>query len=135
MPLVNIDLAAVAFLMEIPSIVIDNTQEFEIDNYLNLHHKATGLYLMFHKTSFPDISFYLAQKYTQLPDQKYYQIYLSKRVGAMTVLDQNTYKSVDNRASFLSSVNQLVPETYDKVYELFNNFRKFQAFEAPEGLN
>ena len=106
------------------------TQSFEVDNYLNLYHKDSGLYLMFHKTSFPNICFYLAQEYTQLPDKTYYQIFLSKRLERLDLeMTKAKYRSIDNREKMLIDINQLVPETYHRVYQLFNNFRRFQSFE------
>lgn len=113
------------------------TKVFEVDNYLNLYHKETGLYLMFHKTSFPDICFYLAREYTQLPEMnnksqpEYYTIYLSKRLNNINVIfDKNNYHSEDNRIKFLESLNELVPDTYHRIYKLYNNFRKMQTFEV-----
>lgn len=113
----------------------EKTEQFEVDNYLNLYHKSTGLYLMFHKTSFPEVCFYLAREYTQLPGKDYYQIYLSKRLEKITVqLHQIHYHSKDNRDKLLESINQLVPDTYHRTYQLYNNFRKMQTFEANDEL-
>lgn len=107
------------------------TIKFEIDNYLNIFHPQTGLYLMFHKTSFPDVCFYLAREYTQLPDKDYYKIYLSKRLSVINfTFNQSTYQSLDNRDKFLNDINELVPQNYDRIYQLYNNFRKFQSFEV-----
>jgi hypothetical protein len=106
---------------------------FEVDNYLNIYHKDTGLYLMLHKTTFPDICFYLAREYTQLPDKDYYQIFLSKRIDKLNFqLNQSHYNSKDQRGTLLKNINQLVPETYERVFNLFNKFRKFQSFEQTE---
>lgn len=110
--------------------IITQSQQFEVDNYLNLYHVQSGLYLMFHKTPFPDVCFYFAKEYTQLPTKDYYKIYLSKRLNVINFrFDKATYKSLDNRTQFLNNINELVPEDYNKVYELYNNFRKFQSFE------
>lgn len=117
---------------EVREIVINTqqTKTFEVDNYLNLYHKESGLYLMFHKTSFPEICFYLAREYTQLPNKNnYYQIYLSKRLKNITVnFDKNHYHSKDNRETFLNSLNELIPDTYQRIFTLYNNFRKMQSF-------
>lgn len=111
----------------------NNYLQFEIDNYLNLFHKESGLYLMLHKTTFPDICFYLAREYTQLPGKDYYQIYLSKRIDKLNFqLSQPHYNSKDQRTTLLNTINQLVPETYERVFNLFNKFRKFQSFEQTE---
>ena len=80
------------------------TIKFEVDNYLNIYHPETGLYLMFHKTTFPDICFYLAQEYTQLVGKQYYQIYLSKRLDNIEFsLNQGYYHSKDQRTEFLQN--------------------------------
>ena len=112
----------------VPLVLIGDTTEFEVDNYLNLYHKLSGLYLMFNKTPFPDACFYFAREYTQLPLGKdYYQIFLSKRiVGDIKFrLTPQTYKLIDGRPTLLEELNKMVPDTYERIYELFNNFRKF----------
>lgn len=117
----------------------DKTLTFQVDNYLNLYHVESGLYLMFHKTSFPDICFYLAREYTQLPKvdmNGYYQIYLSKRLEKLDLnMTKDKYNSVDYRNTLLSDINQLVPETYQRIYTLYNNFRKFQSFNPNDTNN
>lgn len=100
--------------------------EFEVDNYLNLYHKQSGLYLMLHKTTFPDICFYFAKQYTQLKGKPYYKIYESKRVENIWFQLNGNYLSKDNRSNLISKINQLLPENYKHVYELYNNFRKMQ---------
>jgi len=111
--------------------IIKTTHAFQVDNYLNLYHKESGLYLLFNKTAFPELPFYFAKKFTQLRDEKdiYYKIFSSKRVQNMLfTLDSNSYRSVDSRPSFLTNINQLVPDDYATVYELFNTFRKFDGY-------
>jgi len=102
--------------------------DFEVDNYLNLFHKQTGLYLMFHKTSFPDISFYLAKQFTQIGDKPYYKIYESKRMETLTFAFRG-YQLKDNRPNMIQQINELVPENYKHVFELYNNFRKLQPIK------
>jgi hypothetical protein len=90
---------------------------------------------MLHKTSFPEICFYLAREYTQLPGKDYYQIYLSKRLENITVqFNQSHYHSKDNRRQFINSLNELIPDTYQRIYQLYNNFRKMQTFEVNDEL-
>ena len=92
----------------VPLVLIEDTTEFEVDNYLNLYHKLSGLYLMFNKTPFPDACFYFAREYTQLPLGKdYYQIFLSKRiVGDIKFrLIPQTYKLIDGRPTLLEELN------------------------------
>lgn len=107
--------------------------EFEVDNYLNLYHKPSGLYLMLHKTTFPDICFYFAKQYTQLKGKPYYKIYESKRVENIGFQLKGNYLSKDNRSNLISQINQLLPENYKHVYELYNNFRKMQPLNNLSG--
>lgn len=108
----------------------DATITFEIDNYLNLLHKPTGLYLMFNKIPFADSCFYFAREYNQLPDKEYYQIFLSKRVTDFDLqFTHQNYQSIDNRNKLLEDINNIVPDNYDRIYKLFDDFRKFQSFE------
>jgi hypothetical protein len=117
--------------------IIATTYEFEIDNYLNLYNKNTGLYLMFNKTAFPELPFYLAKKYTQIRDENdiYYKIFFSKQLGydltstTSKYLDSNHYyKLVDNRLEFFKAIENMIPSDYQKVYEFFNKFRKFDNY-------
>ena len=111
----------------------DGTITFEVDNYLNLFHKPTGLYLMFNKNPFLDASFYFAREYNQLPNQDYYQIFLSKRVTDLNLqFTTQNYESVDNRSKLLEEINNIVPDNYLRIYKLFDNFRKFSSFNKPE---
>ena len=111
----------------------NNIIQFEIDNYLNIYHKDTGLYLMLHKTTFPDICFYIVRECTQLPDTEYYQIYRSKRLQSQSFsLNQNQYKFKHQYETMLKNINELVPDTYERVFKLFDNFRKFQSFGQSE---
>jgi hypothetical protein len=92
----------------------EKSYEFEIDNYLNLYHKETGLYLMFNKTSFPLIGFHLKEK-----------PFIPKRLNKLNFrFDQSFYNSIDQRADFLSSINELIPDDYDLI--LKKNFEIFR---------
>ena len=111
----------------------DETITFEVDNYLNLFHKSSGLYLMFNKNPFLDASFYFAREYNQLPDQDYYQIFLSKRVIEFNLqFTQQNYQSVDNRSKLLEEINNIVPDNYQRIYKLFENFRKLSSYNKSE---
>jgi hypothetical protein len=108
---------------------------FEVDNYLNLFHKENGLYMMLHKTSFPNLAFYLAKQFTNHPDDgsNYYRIYLTKHLLNLPTgftFNQSYYHSFDKRYEFLNNLNELVPNTYDDVFQLFNRFRKFESFQV-----
>lgn len=103
--------------------------DFEVDNYLNIYHKQSGLYLMLHKTTFPNICFYFAKQYTKLKGKDYYKIYESKRMETLGFELNGNYLSKDQRSSLISSVNTLLPENYKQVFELYNNFRKLQPIK------
>ena len=95
---------------------------FDVDNYLNLLHKETGLYLMFNKTVFPKFPFYTMKSSKE--------VFTSKRVFSLTpqIMTQVYHKSKDSRPQFLESINKLIPEDVDKVYDFFNRFRNFKSF-------
>jgi hypothetical protein len=120
---------------EKPNTVINHTYPFQVDNYLNLYHKDSGLYLLFNKTAFPDLPFYFAKQFSQLRDEKdiYYKIFSSKRVNTLPCqLCSSVYRSVDKRPGFLTQINEFVPDDYSRVYELFNKFRKFDGYGQSE---
>ena len=109
----------------------DRTITFEVDNYLNLFHKPTGLYLMFNKTPFPLACFYFAREYNQLPNKEYYQIFLSKRVTDFDLqFTHQNYQSLDNRSKLIEEINTIVPDNYNRIFKLFDNFRNFQSFKS-----
>ena len=111
----------------------DGTITFEVDNYLNLFHKPTGLYLMFNKNPFLEACFYFAREFNQLPNQDYYQIFLSKRVTDLNLqFTHQNYQSVDNRSKLLEQINDIVPDNYQRIYKLFENFRKLSSFNKSE---
>lgn len=102
-----------------------NTIEFEVDNYLNLYHKSSGLYLMFNKTSFPLFPFY---------NKKY--IFQSKRLNNISFDFNDTfYKSVDRRNELLEKINELIPTDYHQVYDYFNRFRMFPQYKTTLDLS
>jgi len=126
--------------------------EFEVDNYLNLYHVETGLYLMFNKTVFSALPFCLSKMYLSSRDttfiensefnktftqqHPYYQIFTSKRLNTKDKtfkIEQSYYKSKDSRDLFLEQINQLVPYDYLYVYDLFNRFRQFDGFVSNVG--
>jgi hypothetical protein len=116
---------------------VGNSTCFQVDNYLNLFHKESGLYLLFNKTAFPNLPFYFAKHFSQLRDEKdiYYKIFSSKRVNSISFqLNNATYMSVDARPTFLKQVNELIPDDYPRVFELFNRFRKFDGYGENNGL-
>lgn len=101
------------------SFVCIKSYEFEIDNYLNLYHKETDLYLMFNKTSFPLIGFHFKVK-----------PFIPKRLNTLDFkFDKAFYNSVDQRPQFLSSINELIPVDYMNIIKnYFDRFRQFDGY-------
>ena len=99
------------------------SHDFEVDNYLNLFHKPTGLYLMFNKTSFPKFPFQMKKL------QK--EVYTSKRIEGFVksdILSTGLHRSKDRRDEFITAVNEPIPDDIKEVFDFFNRFRKFKSF-------
>ena len=106
---------------ERPLFMCTKTHEFIIDNYLNLYHTTSGLYIVFNKTSFPMIAFYLKK-----------EMYISKRLGKLditNILTESYQRLLDNRQEFLDNINQVIPENYQEIFDLFDRFRNFKSFK------
>ena len=103
------------------------THEFEIDNYLNLYHPSSGLYLLFNKTTFPAFPF-LARP----------NIFQSKRINANSIiykfkLDPKWYSSVDARPDILAAVPEIIPDDYYKVIDFYDRFRRMSSYKRGLG--
>ena len=102
------------------------TSTFQVDNYLNLYHSYSGLYLMFNKTSFPSIPFHFkTNKYNQVV------VYDSKKLENLNnpkLLDKSYHSSIDTRSTFLNDINSIIPYDIVKSYDFFNRFRQFKNF-------
>ena len=110
--------------------------EWEVDNYLNLYHQPSGLYLMFNKTVFPMLGFHLSKQFTPY-------IFTSKRleVGETViklgeVLVKSWLEKLDNQPYLLEHISQIIPDNYHQVFDTFNRFRKLDSFQsvAVEGI-
>ena len=106
-----------------PLLDTKQTHEFEIDNYLNLYHPSSGLYLLFNKTAFPAFPF-LARP----------QVFQSKRItGDETTMqfkfDLARYKSHDARPGILAAVPELIPDDYYKVIDFYDRFRQMTNYK------
>ena len=107
--------------------------EWEVDNYLNLYHKPSGLYLMFNKTVFPMMGFYLSKQFSPF-------VFTSKRREPSEYLKQvlNTawLQKVDNEEYLLQHIAEVTPDNYDTIFDTFNRFRRLDSFSsvAPEGI-
>ena len=95
------------------------TYTFEVDNYLNLFHVESGLYIMFNKTSFPIIPFVLNNG-----------VYYSKQMETIfaNIFNKTYQQSKDSQVEFIEKVNEVVPDDIEQVYDLFNRFRQFKSF-------
>lgn len=105
-----------------PLFMPDKSYTLEVDNYLNLYHKETGLYLMFNKTAFPMIPFYFKDKV----------IYSSKRIEQFKnekLFTKEYQKSRDSREEFLEDIKQIIPDNYNDIFTFFNRFRQFKSFK------
>jgi hypothetical protein len=102
------------------------TYTFQVDNYLNLYHIESGLYLMFNKTSFPLIPFHFkTNNYNKVV------VYDSKRLEQLTnskLFDKTYHSSIDNRFTFLNDINSIIPDDIITAYDFFNRFRQFKQF-------
>ena len=102
--------------------VSTTTHTFEIDNYLNLYHPPTKLYILFNKTAFPNIAFHFQKN-----------IYDSKRMKALPnneLLKDSYHKSLDNRDDFLKNITNIIPDDLYEKRDFFNRFRKFDSFSS-----
>ena len=98
------------------------THTFEIDNYLNLYHPPTKLYILFNKTAFPNIAFHFQKN-----------IYDSKRLAALPntmLLTESYHASLDKRGDFLNNITNIIPDDLYEKRDFFNRFRKFDSFSS-----
>lgn len=91
--------------------------EFEVDNYLNLYHPQSKLYLLFNRTAFPKFPF-LARP----------NIFKSKRISDRShnmkfKLDPEWYCNIDARPDILAAVPELIPDDYYKVIDFYLRFK------------
>uniref|UniRef100_A0A6C0ADH5 Uncharacterized protein n=1 Tax=viral metagenome TaxID=1070528 RepID=A0A6C0ADH5_9ZZZZ len=97
---------------------------FEVDNYMNLYHPESGLYLMFNKIPFPDIAFILRD-----------HTYLSKKTNYLNFeFNKSVYDSIDNRDKFLENINELIPPNYQEEIIIFKKLRDLMVF-SKENIN
>jgi chromosome segregation ATPase len=81
---------------------------------------------MFNKTSFPSIPFHFkTNKYNKVV------VYDSKRLEQLTnpkLFDKTYHSSIDNRSTFLSDINSIIPDDILTSYDFFNRFRQFKNY-------
>ena len=109
------------------------SQDFEVDNYLNLYHPRSGLYLLFNKTVFPGIAFHL---YNPLKECR--PFFKSKRVQDEVTYNLTTQAldpAVQNqRQVFLSAISSIVPEDYTSVFGFYDRLRRFKGVDDAKTL-
>lgn len=96
------------------------TAKFEVDNYLNLYHPETCLYIMFNRTKFPLSAFQMVERINKPYGKGVFQSHLASHDR----LNQALYTSLDRRPEFLSVIQQIVPPDYQSTLEVFNTFRE-----------
>lgn len=99
------------------------THEFEIDNYLNLYHPVSELYILFNKTSYPAFPF-LARP----------NIFQSKRITGDSdtmqfKFDKTKYNSRDTEPTIIASTPELIPDDYYKIVDFYDRFRRMNSYK------
>jgi hypothetical protein len=105
------------------------THTFEVDNYLNLYHPQSGLYLLFNKTSFPAFPFLARPNIFQSKRHHHDPADIANKPAMKFVFDNAKYTSMDSRAGVLAAVTELIPDDYYKVIDFYDRFRKMTAFK------
>lgn len=105
------------------------THEFEVDNYLNLYHPQSGLYLLFNKTAFPAFPFLARPNIFQSKRHHHDPSDATNKPPMKFVFDNTKYTSRDSRAQVLAAVTELIPDDYYKVIDFYDRFRKMTAFK------
>uniref|UniRef100_A0A6C0AD18 Uncharacterized protein n=1 Tax=viral metagenome TaxID=1070528 RepID=A0A6C0AD18_9ZZZZ len=96
--------------------------KFKIDNYMNLYHPESGLYLMFNKIPYPDIAFILRD-----------HTYLSKKTNYLNFeFNKSVYDSIDNRDNFFENINELIPPNYQEEIIIFKKLRDLFEYTKEE---
>lgn len=76
------------------------THTFEVDNYLNLYHPQSGLYLLFNKTSFPAFPFLARPNIFQSKRHHHDPADVANRPPMKFEFSNAKYTSMDSRAGF-----------------------------------
>ncbi len=105
------------------------THPFEVDNYLNLYHPGSGLYLLFNKTAFPAFPFLARPNIFQSKRHHHDPADATNKPPMKFVFDNTKYTSRDSRAQVLAAVTELIPDDYYKVIDFYDRFRKMTAFK------
>jgi hypothetical protein len=105
------------------------THEFEVDNYLNLFHPCSGLYLLFNKTAFPAFPFLARPNIFQSKRHHHDPSDATNKPPMKFEFNNTKYTSRDSRAQVLAAVTELIPDDYYKVIDFYDRFRKMTAFK------
>ena len=96
---------------------------FYVDNYLNLYHPESGLYLMFNKLPFPQYSFDLRFK-----DYGEHMVFLNGYEAHTDI----TCDILDKPFEHLDVIDKFIPVNLSAVIEYFGKFRKVSGFKVNE---
>jgi hypothetical protein len=109
---------------ESPLFEVTSTVKFEVDNYLNLYHPESGLYILISKAIFPTFPF-LVRPYI-FEATKWH----CDRDRLQFKLDKSWYSSMDNIKILMSSMWRLIPHDYYAVWKFYNKFRNMTLYKS-----
>ena len=101
------------------SYYIDSSYNWEIDNYLNLYHTDSGLYLLFHKTKFHNNVFEAHLLYS---DSIYKNVVIEEKEDQFIFskyLKEEILSNDDFEKYIPLLLEQIIPEEYNEIYKLF----------------
>lgn len=102
------------------------TIEFEVDNYLNLYHAASGCYIMCNTTPFPDVAFYGMMYWKP-------EVFRTRQYTTMSGHFEFTAAEagfLDTRATFIANLAKLMPDQYEKVFKFADGWRKLPGYQS-----
>ena len=99
-----------------------SSDDFFIDNYLNLYHCRTGLYLMLHKTAFPHTLF--------IHDRNIYTAKSLDKSVFNNLVNTTTLEKMfnSNDEDLMREYEKLLPSNYRKAFNHYNSFRLSPAY-------
>ncbi len=114
---------------------INEMQTFEIDNYLNIYHPPSKMYLILNKVAFPKLPFYIKGERVD-SHGNYHRIfatYLTDTIGSWyRWLSDGCYNSKDKEQELFKMLKNIIPPDYATVYEYYDRFRKFQQYSLKQ---
>ena len=113
-------------IYQVTSGTYGTTATFEVDNYLNLYHPTSSLYIMFNRTKFPLSAFQMVERINKSYGKGVFQSHWLNHNKLTTTM----YTSLDQRPTFLQFVQQMVPPDYQHTLEVFNTFRELSKLSS-----